>query len=424
MSIASAWWSLRSNNTDFPSDGQIDGVDTLLVNALEQVEENIPNNNAYRYKPRYFYNILMSKVDTDNTSWPLNDKQAAIDSVYNARGFHFYPKVQSVASASVQYPLARESFNVLDSVYVHISNCPQNTYVQVFVVENRDYLNVGDGGIAIPAPYEVNGNLVSGVFRTDGNGKWAGGIPFSKLLPQGDYDIIVNVGSPNAPDSKLHLVFAKDNIIDGVDGLTGPGFTKTGTGDIVVALDLSSTMQGYGDQLARTVKTLEQSMIPSERINVFGFTEGTANQNWLENGITDLIGDENSFIEATQIDSNAINSVMNSVSIEGNTDLVLPFYHGDRRLSNLEAIGNRKNIILLSDGVHFVTPPDPDFPGYQGNWTHTIGFIDTLITTVVVPDSIRCYTICYGDSASGIENMRHFATLGNGAYYHVGQLGI
>jgi len=313
MSIASAWWSLRSNNTDFPSDGQIDGVDTLLVNALEQVEENIPNNNAYRYKPRYFYNILMSKVDTDNTSWPLNDKQAAIDSVYNARGFHFYPKVQSVASASVQYPLARESFNVLDSVYVHISNCPQNTYVQVFVVENRDYLNVGDGGIAIPAPYEVNGNLVSGVFRTDGNGKWAGGIPFSKLLPQGDYDIIVNVGSPNAPDSKLHLVFAKDNIIDGVDGLTGPGFTKTGTGDIVVALDLSSTMLGYGDQLAQMVKALEHSMIDSERINVFGFTEGTASMNWLENGITDLIGDQNSFLLATQIDTTAIDNIINSI---------------------------------------------------------------------------------------------------------------
>jgi uncharacterized membrane protein YkoI len=424
ISLASAWWGLRGNQY-FPADGQKNGVDTLLVHSLNQVKDELPVNNTYRFKPRYFYNILMSRVDTDNRSWPFNDKQAAIDSVYSVRGFHFYPKVQSVTSASVQYPLVRESFNVLDSVYVHISNYPQNTYGHVFVVEDRDYLNVGSGGIAIPAPFVVNGNPVSRIFKTDGDGKWAGGIPFSKLLPQGNYDIIVNnMVNPTTPDNILHLAFKNDNIIDGVDGLTGPGFTKTGFGDMVVALDLSSTMLGYADQLTQMVKALEHSMIDSERINVFGFTEGTANQNWLENGITDLIGDEDTVYEATQIDSTAINSVMNSVLIEGNTDLALPFYHGDRRLNNLEAIGNRKNIILLSDGVHFVTPTDPDdFPEYPGNWTHTIGFIDTLITTVVVPDSISCYTICYGLSPEGVGYMRRFAYKGRGAFYYVEQLG-
>jgi len=311
--LASAWWGLRGNQY-FPADGQKNGVDTLLVHSLNQVKDELPVNNTYRYKPRYFYNILMSRVDNNSTSWPLNDKQVAIDSVYSVRGFHFYTKVQSVASASVQNPLARESFNVLDSVYVHISNYPQNTYGHVFVVEDRDYLNVGSGGIAIPAPFEVNGNPVSRIFKTDGDGKWAGGIPFSKLLPQGNYDIIVNnMVNPTTPDNILHLAFKNDNIIDGVDGLTGPGFSKTGTGDIVVALDLSSSMQDYGDQLAQMVKALEHSMIDSERINVFGFTEGTANQNWLENGITDLIGDESTFIEATQIDTTAIDNIINSI---------------------------------------------------------------------------------------------------------------
>ncbi len=312
--LASAWWSLRDNSLFPDNDQGVCGVDTLLVNSLRRVSREIPQNNAYRYKPRYFYNILMSRVDTDNKSWPFNPKQAVIDSEYSVRGFHFYPKVQSVASADVTTPLGRESYNVLDSVYVHISNYPQNTYVQVFVVEDRDYLNVGDNGIAIPAPYEVDGNPVSGIFKTDGNGKWAGGIPFSRLLPQGDYDIIVNNmvnptapnNNPTDPDNTLHLAFKNDYIIDGVDGLDGPGFTKTGTGDIVVALDFSSSMSGYGAQLAQMVKALEQSMIDSERINVFGFTEGTASQGWIEDGITGLIGDDSSFLEVTQIESTNI----------------------------------------------------------------------------------------------------------------------
>jgi len=307
--LASAWWALRSD-LHFGSTA----VDTLLIAGLGIVGRDINYNAAYRYKPRYFYNILMRSVDTDNKSWPFNPKQAAIDNMYSDRGFHFYPKVQSVASADVTTPLGRESYNVLDSVYVHISNYPQNTYVQVFVVEDRDYLNVGDNGIAIPAPYEVDGNPVSGIFKTDGNGKWAGGIPFSRLLPQGDYDIIVNNmvnptapnNNPTDPDNTLHLAFKNDYIIDGVDGLDGPGFTKTGTGDIVVALDFSSSMSGYGAQLAQMVKALEQSMIDSERINVFGFTEGTASQGWIEDGITDLIGDDSSFLEVTQIESTNI----------------------------------------------------------------------------------------------------------------------
>ena len=388
--LASAWWGLR-NRTHFPDldDNDFNAVDTLLVNTLAQVGEAIPENNAYRYKPRYFYNILMSRVDTDNSSWPLNDKQAAIDSAYSERGFHFYPTVISAVSDSVNNPVGKQTYNVLDSVFVHIKNCPQNTKVEILIIPHQSYAHVGSGGVPIPAAYNANGNPVSREVRTNSNGVWAGGIPYSNQLPQGDYDIIVNIGSDcDKPDDKLNLVFAKDNVIDAVDGLNGPGFIKTGFGDMVVALDLSSSMQDYGNHLAQTVKVLKQSMIPSERINVFGFTEGTENQNWIEDGIKDLIGTDSSFYEAAQIDSNYINTIMSSVLIEGNTDLVLPFHHGRNRLNNLVNPGDKKSIILISDGVHFVTPPHEDYPGYEGNCTHTIAYMDSLIQMAVVPDKI------------------------------------
>ena len=282
--LASAWWDLR-NRTHFPdlNDNDFNAVDTLLVGALGIVREEIPLNANYRYKPRYFYNILMSRVDTDNSSWPLNDKQAAIDSAYSERGFHFYPTVISAVSDSVNNPVGKQTYNVLDSVFVHIKNCPQNTKVEILIIPHQSYAHVGSGGVPIPAAYNANGNPVSREVRTNSNGVWAGGIPYSNQLPQGDYDIIVNIGSDcDKPDDKLNLVFAKDNVIDAVDGLNGPGFIKTGFGDMAVALDLSSSMQDYGNHLAQTVKVLEQSMISGQRINVFGFTEGTASQPWLK----------------------------------------------------------------------------------------------------------------------------------------------
>ena len=39
-------------------------------------------------------------------------------------------------------------------------------------------------------------------------------------------------------------------------------------------------------------------MIPGERINAFGFTEGTASENWIDNGFVDLIGDKDTFVTA------------------------------------------------------------------------------------------------------------------------------
>ena len=248
--LASAWWDIRNI---FPfTTTEFNAIDTLLVNSLNRVQNEIPQNNAYRYKPRYFYNILMSRVDNNSTSWPLNNKQIEINNAYNERGFHFYPEVMSAVSANLNNPVGRETYNVLDSVYVHIKNCPQNTLVKVSVVPDMDYGNVEASGIDMPSAIEVDGNPVCIVATTDSTGVWAGAIPFSNMLPQGVYDIIVDVGSPTAPDGRLNLVFANDNIIDGVDGLQEPGFTKIGFGDMVVALDLSSSMQGYATHLGKT----------------------------------------------------------------------------------------------------------------------------------------------------------------------------
>ena len=410
-------WSLR-NNTNFPPDDQINGFDTLLVGGLDKVKLDINQNASYRHKPRYFYNILMSNVDTDESSWPLNDKQLAINKAYNDRGFHFYPTVESIAGSST--PIAQSFYNPGDSVYVHIKDCPQNTKVGIRVVPDVDtYTQIGAGGIAIPSAVSIGGNSVFREVKTNENGEWKGSIYFSNQLSPGEYDIIVDVGSPTTPDNRLNLVFAKDNIIDAVDGLDGAGFTVTNLGDAVVALDLSSSMDGYGTQLAKTVQAIEMSMLDNERINVFGFTEGKASENW-RNGIVNIIGGDSSFYNASNIDSTQISGVMNNVAIGGNTDLYLPFFYGQGRLGSLINGNSDKCIILLSDGVHFVTPANM---GNPGNYQHTIAFVDSTITTLVVPDSIRCYTICYGDSQIGITNMRRFAELGNGAFFHVQQLG-
>ena len=256
ISLASAWWSLR-NNTNFPPDDQINGFDTLLVGGLDKVKLDINQNASYRHKPRYFYNILMSNVDTDESSWPLNNKQLAINKAYNDRGFHFYPTVESIAGSST--PIAQSFYNPGDSVYVHIKDCPQNTKVGIRVVPDVDtYTQIGAGGIAIPSAVSIGGNSVFREVKTNENGEWKGSIYLSNQLSPGEYDIIVDVGSPTTPDNRLNLVFAKDNIIDAVDGLNGAGFTVTNLGDAVVALDLSSSMEGYGMQQTARIPTIHR----------------------------------------------------------------------------------------------------------------------------------------------------------------------
>ncbi len=63
---------------------------------------------------------------------------------------------------------------------------------------------------------------------TDAEGKWNGliwTIPTEGGNLHGDYDIIVNFGSPEAPDDSIIYAFTAADVMDGIDGRTEPGFT-------------------------------------------------------------------------------------------------------------------------------------------------------------------------------------------------------
>ena len=232
--IASAWWSLRGNSL-FPSSEQgVAGVDTLLVAGLKRVSREIPQNNAYRYKPRYFYNILMNQVADGSAPNSLNPKQIAIDKAYTGRGLHFTPQVESYSAANK----LRNVFAPGDKVHLNISKAPQNTPFTVYVIRHDDYTYVDDANVSTLLPHLANGfsQPITGN-HTDAQGMWNGliwTIPTGLANVDGGYDIIVDFGSPNAPDNKLHFTYTAANVLDGFDGLHEPGFTVYDDGSTFV----------------------------------------------------------------------------------------------------------------------------------------------------------------------------------------------
>ena len=211
--LASAWWSLRGNQY-FPADGQKNGVDTLLVHSLNQVKDELPVNNTYRYNPRYFYNILMRRVDEDSSHWPLKKTQLAIDEAYSTRGFHFTPRVISAGSNNPNKE--KNKFRIGDPVHVKITNCPQNTPLTVYIVEDQDYTD----GMNISSLSILYSRSLSAVDIGD-DGSWTGELCNSDSLGGGEYDILVDIGN----NGVLHFAYSGANIRDGFDGLTGHGFT-------------------------------------------------------------------------------------------------------------------------------------------------------------------------------------------------------
>ncbi|MCB5267359.1 MAG: hypothetical protein LHW46_04520, partial [Candidatus Cloacimonetes bacterium] len=114
----------------FPDGDQgVNGVDTLLIAGLGIVGRDILDNAAYRYKPRYFYNILMDRVDDVSAPYSLNPKQIAINEAYESRGFHFTPQVESFSEGN----RSRNVFSPGDQVHVKITKAPQNTAFTVYV---------------------------------------------------------------------------------------------------------------------------------------------------------------------------------------------------------------------------------------------------------------------------------------------------
>jgi len=230
--LASAWWSLRSDPEYSPT-----AVDNLLIAGLGIVRRDIEDNTAYRYKPRYFYNILMDLVDDGSSLFSLNPKQQAINKAYESRGFYFTPKVESYSEAN----RSRNVFSPGDQVHAKITKAPQNTAFTVYVIRHGVFTYLDGANVSSLAPYYATDFTPITGNRTDAGGNWDGlvwTIPTEAGNVDGGYDIIVDFGSPEAPDNQIHFTYTAANVMDGFDGLHEPGFSVVDDRIDVVVTDL------------------------------------------------------------------------------------------------------------------------------------------------------------------------------------------
>ncbi len=220
--IASAWWEIRNRigNNQFDQE-LIDGV-----------RFHVDVTDSLRYKPRYFYNILMRNA---------GDNQEIIDEAYARRGLHFYPKVQSYSLA--QKP--RNCFSAGNQVHVNITEAPQNTPFKVYVIRHGDYTYINGASVST-----LNDHLASEFTPITGStyadGTWNGAIWTIPTIAEnaiGEYDIIVDFGSPEGSDGLIHYAFNAADVMDGFDGLNGPGFTVYDDGIDVVTNTVKSIYQ-------------------------------------------------------------------------------------------------------------------------------------------------------------------------------------
>ncbi len=135
--IASAWWTLRENPLFGEPDPttQVTAFDNILLSVLMS---DVSIADSLRYMPRYFYNLLMTKVGETNQH-SLNAMQIAIDKAYSARGLHFTPQVISAGVSNPPEGRDKSMFRIGDPVHVKVTNCPQNTPLTVYIVEDQDY---------------------------------------------------------------------------------------------------------------------------------------------------------------------------------------------------------------------------------------------------------------------------------------------
>jgi hypothetical protein len=223
--IASAWWTLRSN-TIFGSPDPITQVKAFDKALVEVLADNVDESFSDRYKPRYFYNLLMSKYATDNQTWTLNEKQIAIKDAYNSRGLNFYPKVESIS----EYSKDRNVFGLNEPVHVKISNCPQNTAANIYIVKHNDYSYIDGALVPTLSSHFPSGFSPLTTVVTNPQGEWDGFLWTS--VEEGEFDIIVDLGSPSTPDGIIRFSFSGANVMDGFDGRYEPGFRVTGLAGI------------------------------------------------------------------------------------------------------------------------------------------------------------------------------------------------
>jgi len=382
--LASAWWSLR-NNRYFPNDAQNrNGVDTLLVAGLEEVRvETIDHSNdAYRYKPRYFYNILMSRVDDDSSPWPLNDKQSAIDEAYRTRGFHFTPKVISAGVSNPPEGKEKNNFRIGDPIYVEVTNCPQNTPLTIYIVEDQDYTD----GMSIGALSILCSQIVTAA-EIGADGKWSGVLCNSDTLGVGDYDILVDIGN----NGVLHFAYLGANIRDGFDGLDGKGFTVYDDQiEVVLALDKSYSMIENMETLRDLTRSFISAMSAGDKVNIFAFNEGDP-PIWTGGRQNIFPTPESVLYEITEDNHSTMVESVPLLIGRGATDLSVPFTYGRNRFGSLS--DRNKGMVLLSDGLHTPSsdslyPNDPEL-----NNPHTMETVIDLINSDYCPALIKCYTM-------------------------------
>ncbi|MFA6976404.1 MAG: T9SS type A sorting domain-containing protein [Mesotoga sp.] len=366
-SVASIWWEIRNRlgNTYF---------NQFLVDALIN---DVSPTEPLRYKPRYFYNILMRNSTSSN--------QLIIDKAYSDRGLHFTPQV---ISAGVSNPLDdkdKNMFRIGDPVHVKVSNCPQNTPLTVYIVEDQDYTD----GMNISALNNVVCQIGPGV-QSDSTGVWYSSTPVMTASDVGDYDILVDIGN----NGVLHYAYSGANVRDGFDGLDGSGFTVFDDRiEIAISLDQSGSMNNNAQHIQKTAMQFLSCLNPGDRVNVFGFHGYDEDD---PNNIDNHVGTSTGMV---QIPTNATFTVYTL----GGTNLRLPFLSGYERFPTSQ---RKKGLVLLSDGEHNAHDYyDP---------TMTFGSIMSLIRNPNY-SNIKCYSMAYG--TGGLSNMRNIASWGNGLMY-------
>jgi len=193
--ISSAWGEIKSR-----PGGMV--FNQLLINGLKY---HVLPTEPLRYKPRYFYNILMRNSTLAN--------QLIIDNAYSDRGLHFTPQVISAGVSNPPEVRDKNMFRIGDPVHVKVTNCPQNTPLTVYIVEDQDYTDGMDIS-ALNAICQVSGT-------SDNDGIWYSSTPVMTASDVGDYDVLVDIGN----NGVLHFAYNGAKIRDGFDGLDGPGFT-------------------------------------------------------------------------------------------------------------------------------------------------------------------------------------------------------
>jgi len=378
--IASAWWTLRENPLFGEPDPttQVTAFDNILLSVLMS---DVSIADSLRYMPRYFYNLLMTKVGETNQH-SLNAMQIAIDKAYSARGLHFTPQVISAGVSNPPEGRDKSMFRIGDPVHVKVTNCPQNTPLTVYIVEDQDYTD----GMNISA---LN-TIICQVSGTSGpDGVWYSSTPVMTASIVGDYDILVDIGN----NGVLHFSYYGANVRDGFDGLDSSGFSVFDDRiDIAISLDQSGSMNNSAQHIHKTASQFLSCLNPGDRVNVFGFHD----YNEFNPNIDNHVGTSTSMV---QIPTNATFTVYTF----GGTNLRLPFLWGYQRFP---ASQRKKGLVLLSDGEHNADLYDPAM---------SFNSVMSLIRNSHY-SNIKCYSMAYG--TGGLSNMRNIASWGNGLLYH------